>query len=109
MGAEARYSARKHALGEWMALLDTQLRAAWTYPAELRALGVVGTVVVHFKVRRDGTVKELSVVSSSHVPDLDLTALASIPMLVAAIPATVPGAARYISITFRYGDTPRAR
>ncbi|MFZ5477669.1 MAG: energy transducer TonB, partial [Myxococcota bacterium] len=78
-GTEVRVAVRDTPTGRWFTTVDQQLRASWTCPPELRALGVAGTTVVGWRVQRDGDVLDVHLVRSSGNAELDLAALAAVP------------------------------
>jgi TonB family protein len=109
LAEDTRFSARESPEGQWMASVYAEASANWVYPATLRALGTQGTVVVRFRVRRDGTVEDPSVLVPSGTTELDLAALAALPAHVAPFPAGVAGNRLYIRLTFRYREPARGR
>jgi TonB family protein len=102
--AETSVAIRKTPTGVWYDNVDDQLRAVWRYPAELRALGIRGEVVVQFAVERNGAVRDVKVISSSGYPELDLAAVSAVPVRVAPLPPGVHGP-QYVRETFLYGGT----
>jgi TonB family protein len=103
-GDRASYSARAHPLGLWLRGVEDQLANRWVYPPALRALGVQGTVVVRFRVGRDGSVSNVVVAVSSNIPDLDLAAVQAVPAALPPLPASGGRSVR-LQYVFRYRES----
>lgn len=99
-GARAHANVRQHVLGEWMDGVDASLRATWTYPPELRALGVHGEVTLQFLVRANGRVADIVILSSSGDARLDERAVAAVPSRTPPLPFGYT--AQWVRYTFRY-------
>lgn len=99
-GDEAHASSRAHPLGVWMDGVDGQLRAAWIYPDDLRALGVDGVVTLRFLVKPNGKVDRIELLSGSGNGKLDRAALQSVPARVPPIPFGF--GQQWVQYSFRY-------
>ena len=104
-GVTTAISVSAHPLAPWMTTVDDALRARWHYPAELRAMGLEGTVEIAFFVLPSGKVVQTTVLSSRGHADLVFASLASVPVTVEPPPA---GWGRVeVRYTFRYRAAPR--
>jgi TonB family protein len=102
LGEATRVGVRDDPLGRWMVVLDDTLREHWTYPPRLRALGVEGTAILRFRVRRDGEIDRVVVVRSAGNIELDRAALAAVPARTTPLPREVRARSIEIRYTFRY-------
>ncbi len=99
-GVVTAISVSAHPLASWMGGIDDALRERWQYPAELRALGVDGTVELKFTVLPSGRVVDVRVVAATGPAELTFAAMGSVPTSVPPPPA---GWGRLdIHYTFRY-------
>jgi TonB family protein len=106
LGDKTDLSLQSHELGSWIGTLVNTIAAAWSYPPELRALGVTGKVTIEFTVEPNGSVSNKSVVAGQEMPELVIAAMDAIPDQV----EPVPDRKRWrkgirFRYTFHYGDT----
>jgi TonB family protein len=106
LGDASAIATRKTELGVWAVGFDAQVRKAWVYPPELRALGINGVVTLEFTVLPSGRVIDIHAQSSS-MEELIIPSAAAIPEQAEPLPkdkAFRKGI--HFSYTFRYGETP---
>jgi TonB family protein len=99
-GVRAEVSTREDPLGTWLVAFDDLLRSRWDWPAQARALGADGTVILRVRVRASGKLDTVVLVRGSGDAALDAAALAALPSRTAPLPEGRDSL--HLRYTFRY-------
>jgi outer membrane biosynthesis protein TonB len=93
------------ARGAYIQRVDALVRVRWAerdLPAQLRGIGIRGSVTVGFDIRSNGKTHNVGIVAHSGNEWLDLLAHGAIPPRLPKVPKEVSGAGLRHEITFHY-------